>query len=206
MISDEISRFPYNERPCMPGSPTAPGRTEARDSAPVRVAFRQQNCVGTRVSWISRLNGWPARSPTDASTSPSRVTPHGSGPMWVATPSSQWTCTTYSLPVSRRTLLSIPKGHSAIEVYSNGTLAWDTSSVPLGSIRVFGTTPFLGSRPLWSTVDLKCMCGRLPRRKGLLTFGAAVGCGHVSGLFMRLMTAGPDAIRSLAPNQFHALS
>jgi len=24
-------------------------------------------------------------------------------PMWVATPSSQWTCTTYSLPVSRRT-------------------------------------------------------------------------------------------------------
>jgi hypothetical protein len=28
---------------------------------------------------------------------------HGSGPMWFATPSSQWTCTTYSLPVSRRT-------------------------------------------------------------------------------------------------------
>jgi hypothetical protein len=23
--------------------------------------------------------------------------------MWIATPSSQWTCTTYSLPVSRRT-------------------------------------------------------------------------------------------------------
>ncbi len=28
---------------------------------------------------------------------------HGSGPMWIASPSSQWTCTTYSLPVSRRT-------------------------------------------------------------------------------------------------------
>jgi hypothetical protein len=28
---------------------------------------------------------------------------HGSGPMWFAIPSSQWTCTTYSLPVSRRT-------------------------------------------------------------------------------------------------------
>jgi hypothetical protein len=28
---------------------------------------------------------------------------HGSGPMWFATPSSQWTCTIYSLPVSRRT-------------------------------------------------------------------------------------------------------
>jgi len=96
----------------MPGSPTAPGRPGARDSAPGRVAFRQQNCVGTRISWISRLNGWPARSPTDASTPPSRVTPHGSGPMWVATPSSQWTCTTYSLPVSRRTLLSTKCGHS----------------------------------------------------------------------------------------------
>jgi uncharacterized protein len=28
---------------------------------------------------------------------------HGSGPMWFATPSSRWTSTTYSLPVSRRT-------------------------------------------------------------------------------------------------------
>ena len=32
----------------MPGSPTAPGRTGARNSAPVRVAFRQQNGVGTQ--------------------------------------------------------------------------------------------------------------------------------------------------------------
>ena len=33
---------------------------------------------------------------------------HGSGPMWFATPSSQWTFTTYSLPVSRRTWLLFP--------------------------------------------------------------------------------------------------
>jgi hypothetical protein len=33
----------------------------------------------------------------------SRMPAHGSGPMWSAIPSSQWTCTTYSLPVSRRT-------------------------------------------------------------------------------------------------------
>ena len=39
-------------------------------------------------------------------------------------------------------------------------------------------------------IYLKCMCGRLPRRKGFLTFGAAVGCGHVSGLSLRFMTAG----------------
>ena len=32
----------------MPGSPTTPGRPGARDTAPVRVAFRVANGVGTR--------------------------------------------------------------------------------------------------------------------------------------------------------------
>ena len=50
-----------------------------------------------------RLNGWPIRSPTDASPTSSRTPAHGSGATWIATPSSQWTFTTYSLPVSRRT-------------------------------------------------------------------------------------------------------
>ena len=49
---------------------------------------------------LSRLNGWPMRSPTDASPSPSRMPTHGSGPMRIATPSLRWTHTTYSLPVS----------------------------------------------------------------------------------------------------------
>ena len=40
---------------------------------------------------VSRLNGWPICSPADASPTPSRTPAHGSGPMWVATPSSQWT-------------------------------------------------------------------------------------------------------------------
>jgi hypothetical protein len=52
---------------------------------------------------FSRLDGWPICSPADASPTSSRSPAHGSGPMWVATPSSQWTFTTYSLPVSRRT-------------------------------------------------------------------------------------------------------
>src|ERR1700724_238172 len=52
---------------------------------------------------LSRLNGWPMRSPTDASSLPLRATTHGSGPMWFATPSSWRACTTYSSPVSRRT-------------------------------------------------------------------------------------------------------
>ena len=51
---------------------------------------------------LSRLDGWPMHSPVNASPWPSRTTAHDSGPMWIATPSSQGTCTLYSLPVSRR--------------------------------------------------------------------------------------------------------
>jgi hypothetical protein len=67
----------------------------ARAVAPTCVAFRKLNGVGTRDEGLSRLNGWPMLSPTDASS----FATHGSGPMWFATPSSQWTFTTYSLPV-----------------------------------------------------------------------------------------------------------
>src|SRR5438876_6463260 len=49
-----------------------------------------------------RLDGWPMRSPVNASPRPSRATAHDLGPMWIATPSSQGTFTLYSLPVSRR--------------------------------------------------------------------------------------------------------
>jgi len=52
---------------------------------------------------LSRLNGWPARTPVNASPSTSRCTAHDSGPVWFAMPSLQGTCTLYSLPVSRRT-------------------------------------------------------------------------------------------------------
>lgn len=37
-------------------------------------------------SLLSRLNGWPARSPVNASPSSSRTTAHDSGSMWIATP------------------------------------------------------------------------------------------------------------------------
>src|SRR4051794_17828944 len=52
---------------------------------------------------LSRLDGWPARSPADASSLASRPDTHGSGPTWIATPSSYRTLTDYSWPVSRRT-------------------------------------------------------------------------------------------------------
>src|SRR5438132_12305900 len=38
--------------------------------------------------WLSRLNGWPMPSPTDASSASLQTPTHGSGPMWIATPSS----------------------------------------------------------------------------------------------------------------------
>jgi len=62
------------------------------------------------IIWLSRLNGWPMRSPADASPAPSRAQTHGLGPMWIATPSSHRTCTDYSLPISRRTIPSAPPG------------------------------------------------------------------------------------------------
>ena len=99
----ETSRFPSKERLHMPGSLTTPGRPGARDDAPGCVAFRHLHGVGTQNRNLSRLNGWPMRPPVNASPKPSRATAHDSGPMRFATPSSQGTCTLYSLPVSRRT-------------------------------------------------------------------------------------------------------
>jgi hypothetical protein len=88
MADPEISRFPYKELPYMPGSATTPGQADACDCAPVRVAFRSVDSVGARENILSRLNGWPVCSPTDASQISSRMPAHGSGPMWIAIPSS----------------------------------------------------------------------------------------------------------------------
>ena len=45
----------------MPVSKTTQGRASTRSNAPVRVAFRYANSVGTLKSMkLSRLNGWPA--------------------------------------------------------------------------------------------------------------------------------------------------
>ncbi len=103
-VEQEFSRFPYTELPYMPGSSTAPGREALAIARLARVAFRkpENRRHPGRISF-SQLNGWPARSPADASPTPSRMPAHGSGPMRFATPSSLWTFTTYSLPVSRRT-------------------------------------------------------------------------------------------------------
>ena len=72
----------------MPGSTTTPGHIDTRAVVTIRVAFRQQNGVGARNEGLSRLDGWPAHTPADASPTPSREPAHGSGPMRIATPSS----------------------------------------------------------------------------------------------------------------------
>ena len=91
----------------MPGSLTTPDRPGARNGASGRVAFRKMHCVGTQNRKLSRLNGWPMRPPVERlRRGPREHLRINSGPMWIATPSSQGTCTLYSLPVSRRTQMS----------------------------------------------------------------------------------------------------
>ena len=52
LAKPEISRFPRKELPHMPGSWTTPGRAGARAIAPVRVAFRAFEPVGTQVAQV----------------------------------------------------------------------------------------------------------------------------------------------------------
>jgi hypothetical protein len=87
----------------MPGSQTTPGPTGARNNAPADFAFRQVNNVGTRIDndfvaqWLAYT--LPYRRFADVlADACARI-----GATWIATPSPQWTFTTYSLPVSRRT-------------------------------------------------------------------------------------------------------
>jgi hypothetical protein len=87
----------------MPGSSTTPGCSDARAGAPAHVAFRRLNSVGAwdRVAFAAQWLACtlPCRRLADLLADVcARL-----GPMWFATPSSQWTCTIYSLPVSRRT-------------------------------------------------------------------------------------------------------
>src|SRR5262245_4202768 len=96
-------------------------------------------------------------SPTDASPPSLRTATHGSGPIWIATPSSHRTCTDCSLPVSRRTakhsghylrrllfkLLTEPR-HGPIECLGR-PLDISTSPLSLSCVQP-GTIPRHGKR------------------------------------------------------------
>jgi hypothetical protein len=66
-----ISRFPPKELLHKPGSSTTPASPDARGDASVHVTFRPGNSVGAQDINLA-LNGWPRRSPTDASLLPLR--------------------------------------------------------------------------------------------------------------------------------------
>src|SRR6516164_6868866 len=87
-------------RTCQRQRPRRTGRGLALTPPPVLTSTEAKaSASGSMV--LSRLNvlayAFPCRrfapTLTDGQT-------HGLGPMWIATPSLQWTCTTYSLPVS----------------------------------------------------------------------------------------------------------
>src|SRR5690349_9568713 len=160
----EISRFPREERPCMPGSPTTPGRRALALTRPLVWPSVTVTTSAPGTVALSRLDGRPARSPADASPGPSRGPTHGSGPVWLARPSLQRTCTSYSLPVSRRTTVgevglgrpgglsrgdrqSIRRGGppclkpTPIEPVPEGTVRVAKAAFPKGSVRPRATAP-----------------------------------------------------------------
>ena len=65
----------------MPGSTTTPGLTTLALSRPYVLPSAHSTALAPGIKSLSRLNGWPVHSPTDASPVPSRTPAHGSGPM-----------------------------------------------------------------------------------------------------------------------------
>ena len=75
----EISRFPHKELPHMPGSSTTPDRAGARITLPSVLPSMILNTSAPETILFSRLNGWPMRSPVNASPASSQMPPHDSG-------------------------------------------------------------------------------------------------------------------------------
>jgi hypothetical protein len=88
LVDREISRVPHKKRTHMPGS-LRPRRVVGALAidAPLRFAFRKENCVDTRSDGPFAARWLAYAPPVNASPRPSRVTAHDSGPMWFAIPS-----------------------------------------------------------------------------------------------------------------------
>ena len=100
----EISQFLFRELLRMLRVYDRVGLVEgSRVAPPPMWPSASLNSVGAPDCLISRLNGWPALSPVNASTTPSRAPPHDSGPGWFAIPFLCRTFINYSLTVSCRT-------------------------------------------------------------------------------------------------------
>ena len=87
----------------MPGSPTTPGRPGTRARAPVHIAFRDLKRVGTQnftffaAQWLAYTLPCRRFVPILADDNARLGAEVGRYIL------PRWTCTTYSLPVSRRT-------------------------------------------------------------------------------------------------------
>jgi hypothetical protein len=57
------------------------GYAATRESAMAAFTKSWLETASAPGDWLSRLNGWPMHSPTDASSPSSRTPTHGSGPM-----------------------------------------------------------------------------------------------------------------------------
>lgn len=102
--ADEISQFLFGELLRMLRVFDRVGLAEGSRVAPSPMwPYASLNSVGAPDCLISRLNGWPALSPVNASTTPSRAPPHDSGPGWFAIPFLCRTFINYSPTVSCRT-------------------------------------------------------------------------------------------------------
>lgn len=100
----EISQFLFRELLRMHRVYDRVGLVEGSRVAPSLMwPSASLNGVGAPDCLISRLNGWPALSPVNASMTTSRSPPHDSGPGWFAIPFLCRTFINYSLTVSCRT-------------------------------------------------------------------------------------------------------
>src|SRR4051812_28681244 len=167
---------------------------------------------------LSRLNGWPARSPAGASPLASRPDTHGSGPTWIATPSSYRTLTDYSWPVSRSTTKSrgsepvspVPQADGHDEPGLIGELVPRLAAV-VENVAVGGEDPV--GDPVLAHVLPEVLDGVQLRRLGRKRHEGDGGGDHK---FLRLMPAGLvhedegmrpgcDRLRNLLQVQGHAL-
>jgi hypothetical protein len=104
----------------------------ARANAAGDVAFRLVRRRRHPEVVISRLNGWPARTPVNASPSPSQTPAHDSGPSWIATPSMSGVLIPFLPPVYP----GAPHAHDPARVARlarlcvRGALRWPCSPWP----------------------------------------------------------------------------
>ena len=83
-----ISRFPRKEFPHVHRVFDGAGPVDSSRIALSSVLpSASLNSVGVLDIYISPLNGWPVRTPVNASPLTLRLTAHDSGPVWCATPS-----------------------------------------------------------------------------------------------------------------------